>query len=188
MPPWRISTLFELVYGLTMPTFRKTVDSRREQGAASNRPVADGQTATVVETSLMDRILQNSLFRQSAAVLAWSALAYVAYVTLSPIEQRPVVAGIRYEHVGAFAVTACLFGMAYPRKWPWVLAILTGSAIALELLQHFVPGRHGRALDVAFKLAGTFLGLSVAWLITRRPVSGVVREDSEQLAQAAKQG
>jgi len=140
------------------------------------------------ETGPMDRILENTLFRQSVAVLAWSALAYIAWVTLSPIEQRPVVAGIKFEHVGAFAVTACLFGIAYPRKWLLLLAMLAGSAVLLEILQHFVPGRHGRVEDVAFKLAGALLGMSIAWLVARAQGLMATSKPSQRLAETTKPG
>jgi VanZ family protein len=101
------------------------------------------------------------------AVLAWCALAFIAYATLSPIEQRPVVTGIKIEHFMAFAITGCLFGIAYPKRWLWLLTILAGSAIILEILQHFVPGRHGRVVDLAFKQAGIIVGFAIATFINR---------------------
>jgi VanZ family protein len=115
----------------------------------------------------MNRFLQSPLVRRMVAVLAWCALAFIAYATLSPIEQRPVVTGIKIEHFMAFAVTGCLFGIAYPKRWPWLLAILAGSAIILEVLQHFVPGRHGRVVDLAFKQTGIIVGFAIATFINR---------------------
>jgi hypothetical protein len=48
------------------------------------------------------------------------------------------------------------------------LAITLGLAIADELHQASVPLRHGRAIDVAFDMAGAVLGLVVAGAVARR--------------------
>lgn len=134
----------------------------------------------------MNRFLQSRLFMRMVAVMAWCALAFIAFATLSPVEQRPVLAGIKIEHFMAFAVTGCLFGVAYPRRWPWFLAMLTGSAILLELLQHFVPGRHGRLVDLAFKLGGIVAGLGIARLLTRRHAPQGLADGSEPAGEQSR--
>jgi hypothetical protein len=36
------------------------------------------------------------------------------------------------EHFAAFGVVGLPFGIAYPKRWLWVVAIVLGSAFALE--------------------------------------------------------
>ncbi len=48
------------------------------------------------------------------------------------------------------------------------LAITLGLAIADEAHQASVPLRHGRAIDVAFDMAGAVLGLALAGALARQ--------------------
>ncbi|KAA0971275.1 VanZ family protein [Aureimonas fodinaquatilis] len=105
---------------------------------------------------------------------AWCALFAVAYVTLSPIELRPVSpVPVNVERLLAFLIIGALFGAGYWRKLILVLALIVLVAAGLEFAQEFVPGRHGRVSDFAFKAVGAALGAAVAalavkWLAERR--------------------
>jgi hypothetical protein len=102
--------------------------------------------------------------RKIWAVIAWGALAVIVFATLSPIELRPHLASQHREHFAAFAAVGLLFGVAY-RRPVLVLALLCGTAVVLEFLQLLTPDRHGRAIDVAFKLAGAGAGACASWLL-----------------------
>lgn len=110
-------------------------------------------------SSLVDRLLP---------LVAWAALVYVAFVTLSPIEARPVVvARPGFEHLAAFGVIAVLFCLAYPRHTLLVVALLLGFVVLLEALQLLVPGRHGRIADAMQKWIGVAGGAAAAYLVNR---------------------
>ncbi|WP_082078579.1 hypothetical protein [Bradyrhizobium sp. LTSP849] len=65
----------------------------------------------------------------------WLVLAYIAYGTLSPIKQRPVLTGIQFEHFAAFALLGTTFALGYSRRIGLALAIVLGSAlVGLEAL------------------------------------------------------
>jgi uncharacterized membrane protein HdeD (DUF308 family) len=94
------------------------------------------------------------------AIAAWTALCLVAYVTLSPIGQRPtLLASWNIEHLAVFAVLGGLFCLAYPRSTRAVLIIVLGGAALLEILQLFTPDRHARTLDALQKIAGGCVGI-----------------------------
>ena len=97
---------------------------------------------------------------------AWAGLCFVAYSTLSPLRDRPIVlTSSKLEHLAAFAILGTLFCLAYPRRTPAVLLIVLGSAALLEVLQLLTPDRHARTLDALQKIvggaAGVFAGRAV---------------------------
>lgn len=102
--------------------------------------------------------------RKIWAVIAWGALAVIVFATLSPLGLRPHLASQHREHFAAFAAVGLLFGVAY-RRPVLVLVLLCGAAVVLELMQLLTPDRHGRAIDVAFKLAGAGAGACASWLL-----------------------
>jgi VanZ family protein len=99
------------------------------------------------------------MIQRISIVAGWLALAFIVYATLSPIDARPVVAGLQLEHFAAFALLGLAFGLAYPHRLPLVLAIVLGSAIGLEALQLLTPDRHGRVLDAFVKAVGGVCGI-----------------------------
>jgi hypothetical protein len=112
---------------------------------------------------------------------AWLLLAAVAFMTLAPIEWRPV-SGLspNIERFGAFALIGLAFSLAYARRLGLVTAVVLGSVIAFELLQILAQSRHAGLTDVAAKLAGGTCGLLAGWAVSnwrgrRRP--GVTRPD-----------
>lgn len=106
------------------------------------------------------------MFNKFMTVVAWAFLAFIAFATLSPIQDRPTVPiSSNFEHVGAFAVLGALFCLVYPRHVLLVCIIVFGGATLLEIFQLFTPDRHGRIMDVVGKIAGGALGIVAARII-----------------------
>lgn len=99
------------------------------------------------------------MFHKLISAAAWTALTYIAFATLSPVSERPHVAGIHFEHVVAFAILGMLFCLAYPRRTMLVCIVVLGSAVLLEILQLLTPDRHGRLPDAVEKMAGGAVGI-----------------------------
>jgi VanZ family protein len=105
------------------------------------------------------------MIHRFSIILGWAALAFIAYATLSPIDARPVLAGPQFEHFAAFALMGLAFGLAYPKRGFFVVAIVVGSAFTLEALQLLTPDRHGRLLDALVKAAGGICGIGISQLV-----------------------
>ena len=108
----------------------------------------------------------SAMIQKVSIAAGWLALAFLVYATLSPIQDRPVVAGPQSEHFAAFAVMGLAFGLAYPNRVFLVVAIVVGSAFGLEALQLLTPDRHGRVLDALVKAAGGVCGISAGQLMS----------------------
>lgn len=106
------------------------------------------------------------MIQKVSIAAGWLALAFIVYATLSPIQDRPVVAGPQLEHFAAFALMGLAFALAYPNRILLVVAIVVGSAIGLEALQLLTPDRHGRVLDALVKAAGGVCGISAGQLMS----------------------
>ena len=104
------------------------------------------------------------MVQKISAATGWLALAFIVYATLSPIGDRPVVAGPQHEHFAAFAVVGLAFSFAYPKRMLLVAAAVLISAFGLEALQLLTPDRHARLLDALVKAAGGTCGLGVGQL------------------------
>jgi VanZ family protein len=104
------------------------------------------------------------MIQKVSTTIGWLALAFIAYATLSPIDERPVIAALQLEHFGAFGLVGLALGLAYPRRLLWVAAIVVGSALGLEVLQLLTPDRHGRLLDAGVKAAGGVCGVGISSL------------------------
>ena len=99
---------------------------------------------------------------------AWAALCVIAYSTLSPLGDRPILlTSSKLEHLAAFAILGTLFCLAYPRRTPAVLLIVLGSAALLELLQFLTPDRHARTFDALQKMAGGAAGVFAGRAVLR---------------------
>jgi VanZ family protein len=108
----------------------------------------------------------SAMIQKVFTVAGWLALAFIVYATLCPIADRPVLAGPQFEHFAAFAFFGLAFGLAYPRRLPLVIALVLGSAFALEILQELTPDRHARLLDAMVKAAGGICGIGISQLGT----------------------
>ncbi len=107
------------------------------------------------------------MLRSLIAVAAWLSLAFIAYATLSPLNERPEISGLfsHFDHYFGYAVAGSLFAIAYPKQTTFVCTIILGSAILLELAQLLTSDRHARILDALRKLIGGVSGIAFARLI-----------------------
>lgn len=96
---------------------------------------------------------------------AWLALAFIAFATLSPIDERPVVAGPQFEHFAAFALMGFAFALGLRNRVLLVIVVVIGSAFTLEALQLLTPDRHGRLLDALVKAAGGICGIGIGYFV-----------------------
>ena len=103
------------------------------------------------------------MFHKLITVAAWVLLllAFIAYATISPIQDRPSLPmPSSFEHLATFAVLGALFCLVYPRHIAFVCLIVLGSAVLLELAQLLTPDRHGRIQDAIIKMTGGALGIA----------------------------
>lgn len=109
------------------------------------------------------------MFRNTITVAAWISLAFIAYATLSPLNERPELSSLdffsHFEHYIAYAVVGGLFALAYPRRTFFVCIVVFGSAVLLELAQMLTPDRHARVSDALRKLIGGAVGIAFARLM-----------------------
>lgn len=114
----------------------------------------------------------NSRIRKLLICLAWAFLVFIAYATISPLQDRPTVSrSADLEHIAAFVVLGGLFCLAYPRRIVLVCSIVFGGAIMLELVQLLTPDRHARFLDALEKMAGGAAGIALARsILTLKPM------------------
>jgi len=114
------------------------------------------------------------MIQRTSAVVAWLALAFITFATLSPIGARPSVASPYFEHFAAFALTGLAFALAYPNRILMIVAIVIGAALGLELFQLLTPDRHARAIDAFVKVLGGISGICAGqlmyFLIRVRPI------------------
>lgn len=102
------------------------------------------------------------MIQRLAAVVAWTLLAYIVFVTLSPIALRPQTGHVIAERFLAYAALGAAFAIAYPRRYGWVTLLVALAAVLPEAAQNFVPGRHARWPDGVEKLAGGLTAVAVA--------------------------
>lgn len=101
------------------------------------------------------------MIQRLSLIAGWLALAFIVFATLSPIEDRPVVAGLQFEHFAAFALLGLAFALGYRSRTLLIIAVVIGSAFTLEALQLLTPDRHARVLDALVKAAGGMCGIGV---------------------------
>ena len=101
-------------------------------------------------------------------MLFWTTLAFVAFVTLSPIAFRPETdLGPNAERFAAFAVVSAFLMLGHPRhRLGWFLGLVAVAGL-LEASQNLVEGRHGRWHDAEVKAAGAAAGAMVALAVER---------------------
>jgi VanZ family protein len=117
-----------------------------------------------------------SRLRFVAACAAWACLVFVIYASLVPLYSRPVLTNtepfsiVLLERIAAFAVLGFLFTISYPRRYSFIVVIVFGSAVVLEVLQILVPDRDARVLDAVEKLLGGGIGIGTAyWVLSNMP-------------------
>lgn len=93
---------------------------------------------------------------------AWTLVAALVFVTLAPIELRPVIADATVERAAAYGLLGLLFALAYPRHRLLALVVVVAVAGLLELGQLLTESRHGRVPDFAVKAVAAGLGVLAA--------------------------
>jgi hypothetical protein len=112
------------------------------------------------------RLIAHDLVAKLLRVTAWLALALIVFVTLAPLQYRPVVSPhAQLERFAAFAMVGLFFGLAYPRRWILDGSFLIGAAGLLEALQGLTGDRHGHLRDAIAKALGGTFGIGAALLI-----------------------
>lgn len=105
--------------------------------------------------------------KRAIQLSAWTTLAAIVFVTVSPIDLRPAdLLPVDVDRALAFAFLAALFTMAYPRHWRVVGIVLILAAFAIELLQELSPTRHARIDDAVVKAVGAFAGVMVGGMVS----------------------
>jgi VanZ family protein len=103
------------------------------------------------------------MFQKLLIVAAWTVLAFIAYASISPIQDRPTLPASfgfdGFDHLAAFALLGALFYLAYPRQIVFVCLVVLGTAVLLELAQLLTPDRHARIHDAIEKITGGVAGI-----------------------------
>ena len=103
-------------------------------------------------------IVTMSLFR----VAGLTCTLTLVVLSLLPGSERPQT-GLpgQIEHVIAYCATAVFLGLGYStaRARVGVVLFLALLAAALELAQHWIPGRHSQLIDFVASSAGAGLGI-----------------------------
>ncbi|GGI33448.1 hypothetical protein GCM10010987_74440 [Bradyrhizobium guangdongense] len=108
------------------------------------------------------------MFKKFLALAAWGTLAFVCFVSLSPMRFRPeaaVESSAEMQRIIAYFFLAFLFGAAYPARLIRSLMFVIVVALALEAMQGLTPDRHGRLIDAMEKVVGAVSGCGAARVI-----------------------
>jgi hypothetical protein len=108
-----------------------------------------------------------AMVQRVSTIVGWLGLAFIIFATLSPINERPIIASPELERFAAFALVGLAFGLAYPGRILLVAAIILISAFGLEALQLLRPDRDARLLDALVKAAGGVCGIGASQLVQR---------------------
>lgn len=105
---------------------------------------------------------------------SWSCVLFLAFLSLLPsnLEIR-TGAPDELEHFLAYFIAAVLFSLGYPGRRFLVAVTLVMTAVFLEALQVFAPGRSVRLLDAWFSGAGAISGVVAALAVSRRKLHRV---------------
>jgi VanZ family protein len=99
---------------------------------------------------------------------AWAILAFIIFVTVSPINLRPhTMTTVNVDRAAAYAVLGLLFALAYPRNWKTTALLLVVGAAGFEFLQLFSSTRHARVDDALIKALGALIGVTAGHLYAR---------------------
>jgi hypothetical protein len=105
-----------------------------------------------------------TLFLTAARTSAWLCVAAIAYLSLVPhtMEFRTPLSG-GMEHAIAYAGSAALLKLGYPRQALWLIAsALFAYSGILEVFQAFVPGRHSEVVGALWSGGGALVGACAA--------------------------
>ena len=113
--------------------------------------------------------------------MSWQLASFVLLVVVTALALVPSapqelsLGWDKLNHTSAFCALAVVWRFAFPgNAWRWVqlAAGLMALGVAIEVAQHFVPGRHADATDLLADALGAAAGMLVAaaleWLLRRR--------------------
>ena len=101
--------------------------------------------------------------KRTLQFVAWTGLAAIIFVTVSPIGWRPQdILPVNVDRALAFALMAGFFVLAYPKRWATVALLLVAGAGAIEMLQMLTATRHAQVEDAVVKAAGALIGVAAA--------------------------
>ncbi|WP_425299317.1 VanZ family protein [Pseudaminobacter soli (ex Zhang et al. 2022)] len=103
-----------------------------------------------------------------ARPIAWLLLAAILYVTISPIQARPVThQPVSVERLVAFGLLGLAFVIGYPRRWLLAACFVIGLAFVFEAAQLLAATRHARFDDALVKAIGAAIGVTIGVTINR---------------------
>jgi hypothetical protein len=112
------------------------------------------------------KLIEHDFVAKLLRITAWLAFALIVFVTLAPLQFRPVVGHhAQLERFAAFAMVGLFFGLAYPRRLILDWSFLIAAAGLLEGLQGLTGDRHGHLRDAVAKALGGTFGIGAALLI-----------------------
>ena len=120
----------------------------------------------------VSRVVSDKLFkmisRRIFQVVAWLLVVAVAVFTLGPVEWRPLTGlPTHLERFAGIALITGAFCLGYPRYRLAILVLVIGGIGLLEVAQDLIPGRHGKRVELAIKVAGALIGGVGSMLIER---------------------
>jgi VanZ family protein len=120
------------------------------------------------------------MLRTFAKVAAWGSVGFIVYATLVPLGMRPTVGGIGpdVERFAAYAGTAALMVLAYPRYPVRVALMVVAMAAILEISQLAIPDRDARVADAMVKMAGGLCGLMLSLFLKRLMIGNDAAPDN----------
>lgn len=95
-------------------------------------------------------------------LLAWTVALGLIVVTLSPIEDRPVITSPNLERAAAYGLFGFLLALSYPKRWMLALVACVVLAGTLEAAQGLTVSRHGRVFDFLVKGSAAVIGALAA--------------------------
>lgn len=102
------------------------------------------------------------MYREIHKAFAFLLLCSIVFSTLCPATLRPGTGYVGFERWTALALFGTCFGIGFPRAIGRGIIFAVLVVGGLEILQDFVPGRHGRMADALIKSAGALTGLGCA--------------------------
>ena len=108
------------------------------------------------------------MIRSFARPIAWLLFAAIVFVTISPVQERPVThESVNVERLAAFVLLGFACGIGYPRRWVLAACFVVGSAFVLEAAQLLAPTRHAHLDDAVAKAIGASIGVTIGVAINR---------------------
>ena len=125
--------------------------------------------------------------RRVAGLAGLACLPVLVWLSWIPKdwEMRTGAAG-QLEHLVAYAGTAGLLGLGFPRGPAWRLALALALVLLagiLEIGQIWVPGRTAQVVDFAASAGGALLGLAAARSLAGRRIAAGQDLSQQELSQ-----